>query len=175
MKLIVGLGNPGTRYQRSRHNFGFMLIDYLAKTYKLPKPKNKFSSSLYQGLICNQQVILQCPQTFMNRSGEAIIQLTNYYKILIKDILILFDDVDLPFGSIRYRQKGSAGTHNGMKSIIEHFKRHDFSRLRLGIKTDYRIPDLSDFVLSPFSSMEQENLSPIFNDAKIQIESKFLI
>lgn len=160
MKVLCGLGNPGDKYTNTRHNAGFLFLDAYAKAHDFPdfEPKGKsLISEKGQGF---KKMILLKPQTFMNLSGEAVQEVMQFYKIEPKDLVVIYDDVDLPLGSIRYREKGSAGTHNGMKSIIQHLATLDFPRLRLGIESrgtaaPAEMP-LDAFVLAPFKEEEKE-------------------
>ena len=155
MKLIVGLGNPGKQYAYTRHNVGFMVIDYLADKMGIKVDKIKFKSILGQGFCGAEKVVLAKPQTYMNLSGEAVLDLAQWYKLAPEDILVIFDDMDLPVGNLRLRMKGGAGGHNGMKSIIYLLQSEDFPRLRLGIgRPENEMMESVDFVLSKFSDEE---------------------
>ena len=133
MRLIVGLGNPESEYNKTRHNMGFDTINVLAKKYNIEVNKSKFKGLFGQGEIEGKKVILLKPQTFMNLSGESIAEIMKFYKIDIKDILIIYDDIDTEPGKIRIRKQGSSGTHNGMKSVISHLGTETFDRIRIGI------------------------------------------
>ena len=155
MKLIVGLGNPGKQYAYTRHNVGFMVIDYLADKMGIKVDKIKFKSILGQGFCGAEKVVLAKPQTHMNLSGEAVLDMTQWYKLNPEDILVIFDDMDLPVGKLRLRTKGGAGGHNGMKSIIYLLQSEDFPRLRLGIgRPENEMMESVDFVLSRFTDEE---------------------
>lgn len=162
MKLICGLGNPGEEYKNTRHNAGFLFIDKFAESLNVSgfKKKNDFNALIAECGEGSDKVILAKPLTFMNRSGDALSRIANFYKIHAGDIFIVYDDIDLPLGSIRFRKNGSAGTHNGMKSIIANLGSQDFPRLRLGIesRTNKNFP-LDAFVLSRFTGEEMD----IFN------------
>ena len=133
VKLIVGLGNPGKQYAATRHNAGFMVIDYLAEKLGVKVDKIKFKSVLGEGFAGTEKIVLAKPQTYMNLSGEALLDMVQWYKLEPQDILVIYDDLDLPVGKLRLRMKGSAGGHNGMKSIIYLIQSDDFPRLRIGI------------------------------------------
>ena len=133
MKLIVGLGNPENEYSMTRHNMGFDTINLIAKKYNIEVNKSKFKGLFGQGEIEGEKVFLLKPQTFMNLSGESLAEIMKFYKIDVKDILIIYDDIDTEPGKIRIREKGSSGTHNGMKSIIAHLATEKFDRIRIGI------------------------------------------
>lgn len=146
MKLIVGLGNPGEQYQQTRHNTGFLTVDELAEKLDVRINRKAFNALIGKTVINGEQVILMKPQTYMNRSGEAVGKAVRYYKLDPKcDILILYDDMDLPAGKIRLREKGSAGGHNGIKSIIAHLSTNEFCRIRIGI--GHEGGDTIDYVL----------------------------
>lgn len=154
MYYIVGLGNPGLQYENTRHNAGFLTIDYLADKYGIDVKKLKFKSLYGQGMISGHKVMLIKPQTYMNNSGEAVRDIKNFYKFDSDKLIIVYDDIDIDFGSIRIRKKGSAGTHNGMKSIIYQIQDDSFPRIKISVgkKPDYM--DLANFVLSGFSEKE---------------------
>lgn len=133
MYLIVGLGNPESDYAKTRHNMGFNVINKLSEKYGIEVTKNKFNALYGQGIIEGEKVILVKPQTFMNLSGEAVIGFVNFFKIPEEDLIVIYDDFDTEPGKIRIRKFGTAGTHNGMKSIIEHIKTEKFPRVRIGI------------------------------------------
>ncbi|HLR51937.1 MAG TPA: aminoacyl-tRNA hydrolase [Candidatus Avamphibacillus sp.] len=158
MKCIVGLGNPGRKYKKTRHNIGFLVIDELLHRNRWKLNKTKFNGDYalehYQG----EKVILLKPQTFMNLSGEAIRPLVDYYNIDIKDILVIYDDLDLPTGKIRLRQKGGHGGHNGIRSALEHLGQKDFKRLRIGIGRPVDATSIVDYVLSKFNKQEKEEV-----------------
>lgn len=156
MYFIVGLGNPGRQYENTRHNIGFLTIDYLANKHNIDVKKSKFKSLYGQGEISGQKVMLIKPQTYMNNSGEALKELRDFYKFDEDELIVIVDDIDIDFGKIRIKQKGSAGTHNGMKSIIYQLQYDTFSRIKVSVgkKPDYM--DLANFVLSGFSEKEVE-------------------
>ena len=154
MKCIVGLGNPGKMYEKTRHNVGFRVIDALIQRDNL-KTQKKFKSEIVQITLNNVPVLLVKPQTFMNLSGEAIRLVMDFYKLEIKDILIIYDDLDLPVGKFRLREKGSAGGHNGMKSLIQHLNTQEFPRLRIGIDKN-PLFETPDYVLGKFSKEDEK-------------------
>lgn len=155
MKLIVGLGNPGLSYHDTRHNVGFKCIDKLCDNLNISLSKNKFNGDYYSGVINNMKVIILKPQTYMNLSGECVKEFVNYFKIDIKDILIIYDDMDTDVGKIRVRFKGSSGGQNGIKNIINHLHSEQIPRIRIGIgkNSNYQT---KDFVLSKFTNDEQD-------------------
>jgi len=155
MKLIVGLGNPGLRYRNTRHNAGYMVLNNLTKKYGLRIKKRIFKALLGEGRIDGNSVFLLLPQTFMNLSGESVALVRNKVDKL-SDILVVYDDIDLKLGNIRFRSKGSSGGHKGLRSIIEALGTEDFPRLRIGIRPeDNKIGDTADFVLRPFLKKEK--------------------
>ncbi|MFA6091183.1 MAG: aminoacyl-tRNA hydrolase [Candidatus Gracilibacteria bacterium] len=158
MKLIVGLGNPGREYENTRHNIGFLFVDFLRNTWNFEDWKDsKFKGIISEGNMNGEKIILLKPVTFMNLSGESVISLVNFYKIPREDILILSDDIDMDFGKIRLRLEGSSGGQNGLKSITLHLGTDKFSRLKIGIGRDSRY-NVADWVLSKFSGEELDKL-----------------
>ena len=155
MYIVIGLGNPGKDYSNTRHNVGFDTIDILANRNNIKINKIKFKSVFGEGTIGNEKVLLVKPQTYMNNSGIAVREIYQFYKVPIENILVVVDDIDIDFASVRIRLKGSAGSHNGMKSIIYHLQRDDFPRIKIGIGKRKEEQDLADFVLSRFSKDER--------------------
>ena len=156
MKMIVGLGNPGKQYERTRHNSGFMAIDKVAEKLNLNIDKKEFAALTAK----NNQVILVKPQTYMNNSGEAVSQIMKYYHIDINDLLIIYDDLDLKYGQLRLRLKGSSGGHNGIKSIINYIHSENFKRIRIGIEKNPLI-ETADYVLGKVEQDKQQ----LFDDS----------
>ena len=154
MYYIVGLGNPGLQYENTRHNAGFISIDYLARKYSIDVRKIKFKSLIGQGVISGHKVMLVKPQTYMNNSGEAVREIYKYFDFEHDKLIVIYDDIDIDFGSIRIRKKGSAGTHNGMKSIIYNLEFDDFPRIKVSVGKKPSYMDLANFVLSGFSKDE---------------------
>ena len=151
IKLLVGLGNPGNNYSDTRHNIGFKFINtMLAAADEATSKKIKHKSHYYECIINEQKTRCIKPQTFMNCSGIAVQQTAQFYNIKPEEICIITDDLDIPFGTARFRKKGGAGTHNGMKSVIEQLGTQDFLRLRLGIGPKPQYMDAKDFVLAQF-------------------------
>lgn len=165
MKLIVCLGNPGPEYKKNRHNVGFMIADTLIKKNALSKEGSKFQSKLYRGHIGGKSIMLIMPQTYMNRSGDAVQLTSGFYRIPTENTWIIYDDIDLPLGSLRVRTNGSAGTHNGMKSILNTLKNHGLPRIRVGIGPVPDNTDISQFVLSDFSKKELALIPKICDQA----------
>ena len=160
--LVVGLGNPGKGYEKSRHNTGFLVLDELARRTGAKVTRLRFKALTDTVTLGGQKVLLMKPQTFMNLSGEAVGQAAAYYKIPPQRVLVLFDDISLPPGRLRVRPSGSAGGHNGLKSIISHLGSQDFPRVKVGVgekpHPDY---DLADWVLSGFSASDQKLIDQV--------------
>ena len=151
MYIIAGLGNPDRKYAGTRHNIGFDVITYLSDKYDISLSKTGFKSKLGQGFLVGEKVLLMKPQTYMNLSGEAVGEAVNFYKIdTSTELIVVQDDIDLPPGHIRIRAKGSAGGHNGIKSIISHVGGNEFVRIKLGVGGKPEGRDLADHVLSGF-------------------------
>lgn len=154
MKLIVGLGNPGIRYVHTKHNVGFWVVDQLSERWGIPLSKEKWNAVFGEGRVDGEKVILLKPLTYMNLSGESVRPLLDFYKLTLDDLVVIYDDLDLPIGHLRLRMKGSAGGHNGMKSLIYHLKSEQFKRMKVGIgRPIHRIP-IVDYVLSSFAEEE---------------------
>ena len=158
MYLIVGLGNPEPEYSKTRHNMGFDVINKLSEKYNIDIKKEKFDGIYGNGTIENQKVILLKPQTYMNLSGESIIQYANFYKVDPEEILIIYDDIDIETGTIKIRKKGGAWTHNGMKSVVNELNTVDFPRIRVGTGSKEKVNNLIDYVISKVSEEEYERL-----------------
>ena len=168
MFLIVGLGNPGKEYDGTRHNIGFAAIDYIADKYNIELNRIKFKGVFGEGLINGKKVILLKPTTYMNLSGESIREVVNFYKISNEEIIVIYDDISLEVGRIRIREKGSAGGHNGIKSIIAHFGSDIFSRIKIGVGQPKS--DLVNHVLGKFSKEEREVLEETLNAVTDSVE-----
>jgi len=157
MYIIVGLGNPGRQYAHTRHNVGFDTVDILADRYNINVDGKKHKALYGKGFIENQKVILAKPRTFMNLSGESVRELIDFYKIDEKEeLIVIYDDISLEPGQLRLRTKGSAGGHNGIKSLISHLGGQEFKRVKVGVGEKPRGYDLADYVLSRFSKSERE-------------------
>jgi PTH1 family peptidyl-tRNA hydrolase len=154
VKFIVGLGNPGKKYARTRHNLGFFVIDRLAKQHEVALTR-KFCGALIGEWLCDRETIfLAKPQAFMNRSGEVVEAILREYDGTAENLIVVYDDLDLPFGRIRIRSRGSAGGHRGISSILEHLAGAPFDRVRIGIGRPPEGTEPADFVLTPFDSQE---------------------
>lgn len=152
--LIVGLGNPGLRYEKTRHNLGFMLVDRLAREFQTSVKREECRALVGRAVIENQTVELVKPQTFMNLSGESVACFLKKANRAAEKLIVISDDLALPLGSIRLRAKGSAGGHNGLKSIIACLRTEEFIRLRIGIQPEHQLRDTKDYVLENFSKTE---------------------
>lgn len=159
--LIVGLGNPGERYEKTRHNLGFMLIDRLAREIQTQVKRDECRALIGRGQIVNQTVELVKPQTYMNLSGEAVSCLLKKEARSLEKLIVISDDLALPFGKIRLRPKGTHGGQNGLRSIIDCLRTQDFIRLRIGIQPEHPIGDASRFVLENFSKSDFEKVEDI--------------
>ena len=171
MYIIAGLGNPGKEYTGTRHNIGYSTVDYLAEKHNVKLNKLKFNSVYGEININGEKVMFVKPVTYMNRSGIAIQEIINFYKIPVENLIVIYDDIDISVGSLRIRPNGSPGTHNGMKSIISHLGSSNFPRIRIGIGRNPDM-DLADYVLQRFNSSDVEKLGPIIEkaaDAAIEI------
>ena len=166
MKLIIGLGNPGKEYAWTRHNVGFMVIDQIAKDLKLSKLKLEEKRKVEVGVvgIGRAKTILAKPQTFMNLSGQAVGALMRFYKVRPQNLIVVIDDVNLDLGDVRMREKGSAGGHNGLKSIIQILGTNEFKRIRIGVGWDKRIP-MDKYVLGKFKIGEKRLMAPAIKKA----------
>ena len=169
--LIVGLGNPGPAYEKTPHNLGFLAIDRLAERHGIGVRRAEAKALIGLGTINKVPVILAKPQTFMNLSGLSVVQLLAKHSLGIGDLLLIYDDLALPWMSIRIRSKGSAGGHNGVKSIIESLGSQEFSRLRLGIQAEHPAADAAKFVLAPIRRAQLEELDLLLGQAAEAVES----
>lgn len=171
MKLIVGLGNPGKEYSITRHNIGFMVVEQLAKENGIKfKSSRRFKAITGEGLIEKENCYLAMPQTFMNLSGHSVRSIVNWLKIGLDDILLIVDDIALPFGTIRIRPKGSDAGHKGLRSVITCLGANEFSRMRVGIMGTGNMKDCSIYVLSGFTKREQKGLSDILKRSSLACE-----
>ena len=170
MRLVVGLGNPGTRYRLTRHNLGFMVVDALAQRWRISVGGRRHDAELGTGEIETSRVVLAKPQTFMNASGESVAKLRRLYRLDPADILAVYDDLDLPLGKVRLRGDGGAGGHNGMASLITILGK-GFPRLRIGIGRPPGGADPVGFVLEPFAPSELSTLQKVIERAADGVES----
>lgn len=165
MKLIVGLGNPGISYARTRHNVGFMVIDKFASAYQIAIEKKQCGALLGTGVIAGEKVLLVKPQTYMNKSGEAVWAILNYYRDGVEDLIVIHDDLDLDFGRIRFKRDGGSGGHNGLKSLTKMLNSPEYSRLKIGIGRPPMFMRTEDYVLASFLAKESEILPRIIQSA----------
>ena len=170
MYLIVGLGNPEEEYARTRHNMGFDVINKISEKYNLKVNKTKFNSLYGMGTIGKEKVILVKPQTYMNLSGTAIRDFMKFYKILPENIIVIYDDLDIEPGIIKIRKKGGAGTHNGMKSVVQEVQTENFPRIRIGIGNPKYKNDLLNFILTRIPDEEYKILEKAQENAVKAIE-----
>ena len=162
IKLVVGLGNPGKEYQNTRHNMGFMVIDELAKKLDIYKWKERDGALYFDCYLEMAHVIFIKPQKYINLSGDVMIKFVNFLDIKTEDILVVSDDLDLPLGSIKLKEKGSSGGHNGLKNIENQLKTNEYKRIKIGISNDKNI-DTKDYVLGKLSSDEKLKLQTVIN------------
>ena len=168
--LLIGLGNPGRKYHGNRHNIGFMAIDRLAEQFQIEGKKVQNKAIVAHGRIHNKAVIIAKPQTFMNSSGDSVGPLATFYKVEPENILVIYDEIDLPFGTIRLRENGGAGGHNGMKSIINHLG-EDFPRLRLGVSRPPGQMPVPAYVLQDFHKNDLPLVNEILDESVKAIET----
>lgn len=170
MKLIVGLGNPGKDYEKTRHNIGFLAVDKLAEDLGIDITKNKFRALYGEGNCKGEKVVLIKPLTYMNLSGESLSQAIQWYKPNLEDIFVIYDDMDLPVGKLRLRTKGSAGGHNGIKSLIQHLGTQEFNRIRIGVGRPHPGSDVIKHVLTNFRKEEWPDVDEAVSKMKPLIE-----
>lgn len=161
MFLIVGLGNPGKEYKNTRHNIGFDAIDVMADKYNIEVNRIKFKGVCGEGYIGSDKIMLLKPSTYMNLSGESVREVMDFYKLSKDDVLVIYDDISLEVGRLRIREKGSAGGHNGIKSIISHMGTDEFSRIKIGVGQPKG--DLVNYVLGNFSKEDRKYLDEVLN------------
>ena len=169
MYVLAGLGNPGKKYENTRHNMGFITVDQLAIKHDIKVDKLKFKALVGEGRIADQKVLLVKPQTYMNLSGESIRQVMHFYKLDPEKLIVIYDDIDIELGALRIRKFGSAGTHNGMKSVVYQLQSDRFPRIRIGIGSQKK-GDLVDFVIGGFSKEEVPVLEETVTKAVSAIE-----
>jgi PTH1 family peptidyl-tRNA hydrolase len=174
VKIIVGLGNPGIAYRMTRHNIGFQVVDRLAKIHHIPIRTKRFKSLYEKGWINSQQVVLAKPSTFMNRSGEAIKKITDFFHLGMGDLVVIHDDLDLPFGRLRFKQRGGGGGHQGVRSIIESMGGNNFVRLKVGIGRPPPGMDPADYVLEVFDEVELSRLDKVLSQAAESLQVMLL-
>jgi PTH1 family peptidyl-tRNA hydrolase len=165
VKLIVGLGNPGYEYYLTPHNLGFMAVDHVAESCGVEISRREAQALTASTHLAEQAVVLAKPQTFMNLSGMAVARLLERYELPVQDLIVLVDDVDLPLGSLRIRPRGSAGSHNGLKSIIGALQADEFGRVRLGVKPEGPVEDLVSYVLGPLRKADLKVVAEMLDQA----------
>lgn len=161
MFVILGIGNPGKKYDGTRHNIGFIAMDYMSEKYGIKINKIKHKALIGEGTIAGEKVLLVKPQTYVNLSGESLREICSYYKVPVEDVIVIHDDVSLPCGRVRIRHKGSDGGHNGIKSILYQLGSDAFTRIRIGVGEPPAHYDLADWVLGRFSKEEVTHLSKL--------------
>lgn len=171
MKVIVGLGNPGTKYAGTRHNIGFDTVAALADKYSIKLKDKKFNGLIGEGFIEGEKVMLVQPQTYMNLSGECVGLIAGFYKLDAEDIIVICDDINLDTGRLRIRAKGSAGGHNGLKNIIAHLGTEAFPRIRIGVGEKTEGWDLADYVLARFSGEDEATMRKAIQNAVGAVET----
>lgn len=170
MRWIVGLGNPGPAYANTRHNAGFMVIDELARRFNTDVSQNKCKALVGEARVQTEKVALLKPMTFMNLSGESVRAFMDYYTVKLEDLIVVYDDLDTEVGHIRLRYQGSAGGHNGIKSIIQHTGTQTFNRIRMGVSRPKAGIVMSDYVLSPFAKAEHADVRKMIEEACDAVE-----
>ena len=169
MKLIVGLGNPGKEYEKTRHNIGFLALDEAARKFNVSFNKSKFNGEYCDFVLNGEKIIMLKPGKYMNLSGEVVSDYVNFFKIDINDILIICDDLDTNVGTYRLRYKGSSGGHNGLKNIENHLGTSEYKRMKVGISNN-KLMDTKDYVLGKFTNEELELINPILKNVPSIIE-----
>ncbi len=174
MKLIIGLGNPGKEYEKTRHNAGFLAVDKIVSSseYQVSSVKQKFNAEISQGTINNEKTILAKPQTFMNNSGQAVRAILDYYKINPEDIIVIHDDLDIPLGEFKISKNKNSGGHKGVQSIIDHLGTKDFTRIRIGINAENKKTPTEKFVLGKFSEDETREIERVIGEIVLNISTQ---
>ena len=175
MKIITGLGNPGEQYQKNRHNIGFMALDKIQEVNNLEdfKLEKKFKAKIAKGEIGEEKVMLVKPQTFMNNSGEPLEYVFQFYKLNLEDVIVIHDEIDLPLGKLKVSRGKSSAGHNGIKSIMQHLGSGDFTRIRLGISPNKKLPSSKTvkYVLQNFSLFQKKDLKKVLGEVSIVLEN----
>ena len=170
MKLVVGLGNPGKKYNGTRHNVGYELIGQFGANYDTGRPKSKFNAELVETTIRNEKTVLACPLTFMNLSGQTVVEAVNFYKLQLDDVLIVCDDFNLDVGRLRFRPGGSSGGQNGLEDIIRRLGSREFARLRIGVGKPPPEWNVSNYVLGRFDTTDRETITQSIDRAVNAVE-----
>jgi len=166
LRLVVGLGNPGEAYSKTRHNAGFMVVDKVSDAFSIALEKQKFDTRFGIGSVNGVKIVLAKPMAYMNRSGPQVQNIAGYFRILCEDMLVVHDDIDLAFGRLKIKEKGGDGGHKGVRSIIDAFGGGDFTRLRIGVGRPDAEKDAADYVLDEFTLEERKVLGQIITAAK---------
>lgn len=166
LRLVVGLGNPGKTYSKTRHNAGFMVVDEISDAFSIALEKQKFDTRFGIGSVNDVKIVLAKPMAYMNRSGPQVQNIAGYFRILCEDMLVVHDDIDLAFGRLKIKEKGGDGGHKGVRSIIDAFGGGDFTRLRIGVGRPDAEKDAADYVLDEFTLEERKVLGQIITAAK---------
>lgn len=170
MYVVVGLGNPGDKYAQTKHNIGFITVDYLAEQHNIKITKLKHKALIGEGTIGGEKVILVKPQTFMNLSGQSVMDIMGFYKVPIEKLVVIYDDIDLPVGKVRIRPSGSSGTHNGMRNIIYLLSNQGFPRVRIGVGKQPDYMDLADYVMMRFNAEERPLMEEAVKTSALAVE-----
>ncbi|MDF2521090.1 MAG: aminoacyl-tRNA hydrolase [Clostridia bacterium] len=170
MYVVVGLGNPGDRYAATKHNVGFVTVDYFAEQHGIKFNKIKHKAVIGEGTIAGEKIMLVKPQTYMNLSGECVMDIVNFYKLPLENLIVIYDDIDLPVGKVRIRPSGSSGTHNGMRSIIYLLNNQGFPRIRIGVGKQPEYMDLADYVMTKFSKEEVPLMEEAVTKSALAVE-----
>jgi PTH1 family peptidyl-tRNA hydrolase len=174
VRIIVGIGNPGSRYKNNRHNVGFQFLDFFCEKKKLLFKASKFDYHFAEGKISGAPFVLIKPDTYVNNSGLALLDCVNHYKVDVENLLVVVDDINLSLADIRIRKNGGDGGHNGLSSIIYHLQSKNFSRIRIGVGNDFQSGNLADYVLSDFSKRDFMLLEKSFI-LSIQLVENFIL
>lgn len=175
MKLVIGIGNPGSKYEHTKHNIGFDILDYFARKHNLKfSMKTKFNAEVAEMNYQGNRALIVKPQTFVNLSGDAVIKLMDYYNIGIEDVIVIVDDMALDVGVMRIRELGGHGGHNGLRNIINHLKSKQFKRIRVGIGTPKGEKSMNQHVLSRFSKAEDEILKDYVFELAVKAVEQFI-
>ena len=170
MYVVVGLGNPGDRFAQTKHNIGFATVDYLAEQLNIKINRIKHKAVIGEGSIGGEKVLLVKPQTFMNLSGQCVMDIVNFYKVPLANLIVIYDDIDLPAGKVRIRPNGSSGTHNGMRNIIFLLNNQAFPRVRIGVGKQPAYMDLGDYVMTKFNEEEKPLIAEAIKKSSMAVE-----
>ncbi len=170
MKIVIGLGNPGKEYEKTRHNLGFMAIDKISEKWGYNVNKSKFNGVMGEGIHNGEKILLVKPQTFMNLSGNCVKEIIDFYKLLPEDLIVIYDDIDIEFGKIRIRPNGNPGTHNGMRNITDMIQSNNFCRIRIGMGKPRENQELYNFVLSEFNKEEMNIVNEVTDKVTQAVE-----